>query len=91
LLKGTVKSVPVVGGVVEAIEKTKKEETKNSPIGSVNWIKVIEKLIAKIAFVAIVLAWIYSQLKNEGLISMEEIKEMLKIITKYEVFSDLFS
>ncbi len=91
LVKNTAKAVPVVGGVVKAVETTKNEETASSPKGSTNWAKVIGELVAKLAFLTIVLAWVYSQLKNGGLISMDEIKEMLKLLTKYEVFTGLFS
>ena len=91
LIKETAKAAPVVGGVVKAVETTKNEETESSPKGSINWAKVVGELVAKLAFLTIVLAWVYSQLKNGGLISMDEIKEMLKLLTKYEVFTDLFN
>lgn len=91
LVKETAKAAPVVGGIVKAVETTKNEETENSPKGSTNWAKVVGELVAKLAFLTIVLAWVYSQLKNGGLITMEEIKEMLKLLTKYEVFTELFN
>ena len=90
LLKETAKAAPVVGGVVKAVETTKNEETANSPKGSTDWRKVIAETMAKLAFLIIVSAWVYSQLKNGGLITMEEIKEMLKILTKYEVLTEIF-
>ena len=90
--KGILKAtVPVAGSVVDTIDSSKNTNTEHSPIGKTDWVEVISKVTASVLLLGLTSLWAYGKLKDGGSIDLNDIKELMKYLGRFEFISDLIS